>query len=111
MDRLIAACDSITQSWNQHCGVVSKVDPDRYEDLKKKIMDVNPTLLHHRKFPQAVIGKVDTGWSQLILADGNYTCSCPKYKHTPYDINRRFPCKHLFVIAAHALYYFVRNKE
>ena len=108
---MIEALNNITQTWNQHCGVVSKSDREQYDRLLQRLMDVNPTSLSHRPFPaEAVIGKVDSGYPQVILASGSYTCNCPGFKNPPYIFNRRMPCKHLCVIAAHALLHFVRKK-
>lgn len=102
MHTMITTLEGICQTWNDACTAVNK-QPKVYDKMLQRLQSVSPTAISHRKPPaEAVQGKTDTGCRITILAAGHYHCTCDAFTYTDPD-GGKFPCKHICVIASHAL--------
>ena len=101
MMQMIETLTDICQEWNVKAGNAKNVDPGLYDKLLNRLGSVDPISLKHRKPPaEHVRGVTNTGQTVHILSNGQKLCTCEDFKY------RRNTCKHICVIAAHALHHY-----
>lgn len=104
---MIDSLKSITGSWNSAIHALS-MHPCRYDKMLKDMQSLNVVSLR-RKAPIAehIRGKLATGQTVHILANGQYTCTCTAGTEHPRKL-----CKHVAKVAAVSLkHYFERGRQ